>query len=310
MYEPEAPSKGRGIFASIGELAFLLLIVFLIRTFVFGLYHVPTGSMETTMLVGERFLADKVSYLFRKPTRGEIIAFNDATYQYSDNPGVNLFQRYVWGPSNWTKRIIGIPGDKVRGTIEDGTAVVYVNDKKLDESYLNKYPLIHVLTMDRADAEALLRRNRGRLTGERIEVVKSFDPSKPYNEQPFFRIDPNRIIADEDGKPLLTWPNDVRHFDEGSRVLAQRGSQNYFNGTDEFFVELGDNQYWLMGDNRRGSMDSRVFGPIDGKLIHSKVVFCVWSLDGEDSWPVLDLLKHPIDFWTRVRFSRMFKIIR
>src|SRR3989337_1425775 len=114
--------KKQGLFAQISEFAFLLLIVFLIRTFGFGLYQVPSGSMETTLLVGERFFADKFSYLFREPAYGDVISFNEppVSFNYSNNKLVNLFQRYVWGPSNWTKRVIGIPGDEVHGVIEDG----------------------------------------------------------------------------------------------------------------------------------------------------------------------------------------------
>src|SRR5947207_1819537 len=112
----EHKSKQQSFFSSITEFAFLLLVVFLIRTFGFGLYQVPTGSMETTMLVGERFFADKFSYNFRKPRYGEIIAMNDPEFKYSSNAIMNLFQHYVWGPSNWTKRVIGVPGDVMRGT--------------------------------------------------------------------------------------------------------------------------------------------------------------------------------------------------
>src|SRR4030095_10404314 len=97
--------------------------------------------METTMLVGERFFADKLSYNFRKPYHGEIIAFNDPEFTYAEGYFHNLFHRYVWGPSNWTKRVIGIPGDTIMGCIEDGKPVVYRNGEKLDEAYINKYPL-------------------------------------------------------------------------------------------------------------------------------------------------------------------------
>src|ERR1700730_5783131 len=92
------------------ELIFVILpVAFLIRTFGFGLYQVPTGSMETTMLVGERFFADKFTYLFSKPQRHEIIALNDPTFSYSDNKIIRLYQEYVgwpiwpWGPINFTK---------------------------------------------------------------------------------------------------------------------------------------------------------------------------------------------------------------
>ena len=90
------------------ELIFVILpIAFVIRTFGFGLYQVPTGSMETTLLVGERFFADKLSYWMRKPQRGEIIAFNEARYPYATNSTVNLWQRYAsWNISNWTNVLL------------------------------------------------------------------------------------------------------------------------------------------------------------------------------------------------------------
>ena len=55
--------KQQSFFSSVVEFIFLLMIVFFVRTFFFGLYQVPTGSMETTMLVGERFFADKLSII-------------------------------------------------------------------------------------------------------------------------------------------------------------------------------------------------------------------------------------------------------
>ena len=118
--------------------AFILIVplAFFIRTYFYGLYRVPTGSMETTLLVGELFLADKLTPWFMPIKRGDIIAFNDPNFNYSENALINLWQRYVWGPSNWTKRVIGIPGDHVRGVVEDGHPVIYLNSKKLDESIL------------------------------------------------------------------------------------------------------------------------------------------------------------------------------
>ena len=65
---------------------------------------------------------------------------NDPEYKYSNNYFKRLFQRYVWGPQNWTKRIIGIPGDTIRRAIERHP-VVYRNGIKLDEPYINAYPL-------------------------------------------------------------------------------------------------------------------------------------------------------------------------
>ncbi len=320
--------KPEGFWANVREFAGLLLIVFLIRTFGFGLYQVPTGSMETTMLVGERFFADKFTPLSMPFKRGNIIAFNDATYDYSDNWFINLFQQYIstpWsGPANWTKRIVGIPGDTVEGKVEDGKPVVYLNGKKLDEPYLNKYPLIRVYSEDPVKAQAqaeqeilsmLQNRNINPATVDvpamrerylsRFVIPQSYDPNKPYNKQPFYRIYPNRIVKNNKGQRELIYPNTLINPAEGT--VKPKG--NYWNGTDEFYVKLGANQYWCMGDNRLGSKDCRFFGPIDGKLIHAKIIFRIWSIDSYDSWWIWDLIQHPIDFWSRVRWNRFFQFV-
>jgi len=316
-------NKKTGFLDSVREFVVLLFIVFLIRTFGFGLYQVPSGSMETTMLVGERFFADKVTYLFSKPQRGDIIALNDPTYKYSTNPVVNLFENYVWGPSNWTKRVIGIPGDHVKGVVEDGKPVVYVNGQKLNEPYLNKYPLIYVgkdnlaELLERAQRE-IIREYAGRIDAETLVqlaerkmfnqgVLKSYDPQKPYDQQPFYRIDADRVFM-FDGKPHLIEPGSLIR-PVASPAIYEEG-KDFWNGSDEFSVHLKEGQYWCMGDNRLGSSDSRVIGAFPGKLIHGKIRLRIWSMDTDESWWIVDLIKHPIDFFKRIRFNRFFQIVR
>ena len=76
---------------------------------------------------------------------------------------------------------------------------------------------------------------------------------------------------------------------------------------DEYEVTLGKDDYWLMGDNRRGSKDSRFFGPVQGRLIHGRILYRIWSSDSDEQWWIIDLIKHPIDFWKRMRWSRFFQ---
>lgn len=271
----------------------ILPLAFAIRTFIFGFYQVPTGSMETTLLVGERFLADKLTYWFRKPEYKEIIAFDQPDFNYSKNFIANLWQRYAsWNVTNWTKRVIGKPGDHVKGTIENGEPVVYLNGKKLDESaYVNKYPLLEVWKSDRYASlgQAALNESYRSFLEMRYGYTerRSVDPSKPWDQQPFYNIKPNRIVREKDGSPIIIWPN-----------TPAPGSKDIFD------VKLGENEYWVMGDNRLGSSDSRMWGPLDGKLIHGRIIFRILSMDSDESWLFIDLLKNPIEFWKKIRYSR------
>lgn len=322
----------QGFWASVREFITLLFVVIAIRTFFFGLYQVPTGSMETTMLVGERFFADKLSYFFRPPRRGEVIAFNAPDFKYSANPVIYMLQQYLlgpipfnWGPDNWTKRVIGVPGDFVEGKIEDGKPAVYLNGVKLSEPYINQYPLIRVWRSDprqqlakiERDLEntygrngAVDRSNIERFILERLNLdccLKSYDPSMPYDKQPFYRLDPDRVASTE-----LTYPGSLIRPEavQDQRMMTKIAEgKNVWNGSDIFSVKLGPDEYWCMGDNRLGSRDCRSFGPVKAAWIHGRIVLRIWSMDSSESWWIVDLIKHPIDFWTRMRWSRFFQWI-
>lgn len=80
--------------------------------------EVPTGSMENTIMAGDRILALRTSYWFDEPEAGDI-----AVFRYPDDPSGNTL---------YVKRIIGAEGDVVE--VEDG--VVYVNGEALAEDYI------------------------------------------------------------------------------------------------------------------------------------------------------------------------------
>jgi signal peptidase I len=270
------------------QFALLLLLVFVLKTWGFGLYQVPTGSMETTICTGERFFADKFTVLFRSVKSGDIITFLDPTYSYSSNPIKYAWQKYIWGPVNWTKRVIGVPGDHIQGRIEDGKPVIYINDIKRLEPYINKFPLIPLWTspVNTYDQDGVPQ-----LSNCRSYVQRSYDPTKSYTEQPFYYIDPMQIVNAPGIEPLLLPQTLVR------------------DGKDVFDVRLGAHQFWVMGDNRLGSLDSRFWGVLDESLIHGKVIFRIWSVDIDDSWQIVALILHPIKFFSRVRWSRCMQLV-
>ncbi len=277
---------------NIQALIVIIPLAVLIRTFGFGLYQVPTGSMETTMLVGERFFADKLTILFVPPKNGAIISFNDPRAKYSENRFMHWLQnRFDWRIQNWTKRVIGIPGDHVQGKIEDGKPVIYLNEKKLNEPYLNKYPLLALY--DPANRQSLIE-------------YRSYDSDYSYADQPFYKMTAYNAAK---GKQISRMTGRADMLNPGTPLENDLGFGIKKNA-DVFDVQLKENQYWVMGDNRLGSYDSRGWGPLDGSSIHGKILWRLWSIDSNESWWIIDLIKHPINFWKKVRWSRCFEVVR
>ena len=114
------------------ELPLLLVVAFclavLIRTFLLQAFFIPSGSMEDTLLIGDRVLVNKVVYDVRDPVRGEVVVFRGtdrvgaAGRPSSPTPGfVAKLGRTVGdlvgvsrpGEKDFIKRVIGLPGDRV-----------------------------------------------------------------------------------------------------------------------------------------------------------------------------------------------------
>jgi signal peptidase I len=105
-----------------------VLLALIIRTFVVQAFKIPSGSMKTTLLVGDHILVNKFVYGIKIPyINKEIISFG------APHRGDIVVFRYPVDPTkDFIKRVIGLPGDTVR--IQDKK--VYVNDKLLDEPYV------------------------------------------------------------------------------------------------------------------------------------------------------------------------------
>ncbi len=95
----------------------LVIAVGVLAMFVVEPVRVGSGSMEPTLDSGQRVLIDKVSYRFRDPGRGEVVAFNA--------PGSG---------SLTVKRVVGVAGDKV--AIRDG--VLWVEGHAVPEAYVDQ----------------------------------------------------------------------------------------------------------------------------------------------------------------------------
>lgn len=91
-------------------------LAFLINKTLIYTVSSPTGSMEETIMIGDRVTTLRTAYTFTDPKRGDIIVF-----PYPDNEEEDLI-----------KRIIGLPGE----TIEGRDGYVYIDGEKLEEEYV------------------------------------------------------------------------------------------------------------------------------------------------------------------------------
>jgi len=112
--------KATEIFASVGSfissfietVVVALVLAVVLYLFIMTPHEVVGNSMHPTYKNGEYLMANKITYRFREPQRGDVVIF-----KYSDT-------------QDFIKRVIGIPGDEVM--IKDGS--IYINGDKLDES--------------------------------------------------------------------------------------------------------------------------------------------------------------------------------
>jgi signal peptidase I len=125
-----------------------LVLTILLKAFVVQVFSIPSGSMENTLLPGDRILVNKMVYRFRSIERGDIVVFSgsgswDPTTPAPSNPFVRVWDDAtslvgIAGPgTDYVKRVIGVPGDHVVCCNAQGQ--VTVNGVALNEkSYI--YP--------------------------------------------------------------------------------------------------------------------------------------------------------------------------
>lgn len=118
--ETNGKVKATEVFASVGSfissfietVVVALVLAVVLYLFIMTPHEVVGNSMHPTYKNGEYLMANKITYKFAEPKRGDVVIF-----QYSET-------------QDFIKRVIGVPGDVVM--IKDGA--IYINEEKLDES--------------------------------------------------------------------------------------------------------------------------------------------------------------------------------
>jgi signal peptidase I len=109
-----------------------LVASLLIRSYLFQTFYIPSGSMEPTLLIGDRIVVDKVSADLGSINRGDIVVFKaPPTENCGGEPVTDL-----------VKRVIGLPGDHLSSVGN----TIYVNGRPLKEDWPHTEPLGPTIT--------------------------------------------------------------------------------------------------------------------------------------------------------------------
>ncbi|MEQ1536396.1 MAG: signal peptidase I [Burkholderiaceae bacterium] len=202
----------------------VILVVFLLRSFLFEPFKIPSGSMIPTLMIGDLILVNKFHYGVRLPVINEKITEGTPPAR-----GDVMVFRYPPRPSqDYIKRVVGIPGDEV----------AYLN-KKLT---INGKPLSKTSLPDFFDDDTMhYSKQFEELLGEKT----------------------HRLLNEETQPAFVSGASDFEF------------KQNCNYSIEGVVCKVPAGHYFMMGDNRDNSLDSRYWGFVPDKNIVGKA-FYVW----------------------------------
>lgn len=249
-----------------------LIIALFGMTFIVQAVTVPTGSMQNTILVGDYLLVNK--FIF--PPGGHPLPFlpqreiqrgDVIVFKYPGNkvnPAEDRRRQLVPYQINYVKRVIALPGE----TVEFRDNQVYVNGQLLPE-----HRIVADLPRDIKDSDE----------DKSALQIKSEEPREPDQKWDAYYSSAS-----------------MERVKKGLSVIDPR--MNF--GVPGKVIKVPEDSYFVLGDNRDNSEDSRFWGFVHRDLIIGKAVFVYWSCDRNASESsVISCLLHP-------RLERIGKIIK
>jgi signal peptidase I len=282
---------GRRVVSYAKTLLFTVLVAFLLKTFVVEAFRIPSGSMENTLLVGDFLLVNKIAYGLKTPRyvpltnlaipaftlpafggvrRGDVVVF-EYPGRHSGTEGNE--------PTYYIKRCVGIPGDTVMirsGQVNvGGREVLPPSHAKL--SYAGR-----VRWMDAGSSVgtgSVDGNNFGPTIVPKKGDVVNLTPASAMQWKEFVEREHHRFEIGSSGKVLV----------DGIEVSSYTVQRNY---------------YFMLGDNRGNSLDSRFWGFVPEDHIVGEALVVYWSWDPEYQMGGIQ------DRFSKIRWPRIGTLIR
>lgn len=135
----------RALTHPLAHLVYAIVVVGLVQAFIVKLYFVPSGSMEPTLMPGDRILVNRIALVWDAPSTGDVVVFDagDGWTETATEPGFWQQLRYLFGsltgigpaaPHTLVKRVIATDGQTLSCCDADGRMLV--DGEPLDEPYV------------------------------------------------------------------------------------------------------------------------------------------------------------------------------